>query len=214
METDALIQSLSAEAVPVAPGAVARRILIGLGLGGATSILLMIAWLGVRPDIREAVATGMFWVKFAYTVLTGLFMTAALIRLSRPGAKVGALAVVIAAPLLALVVMALVRLMRADPEMRMPLMMGASADVCPWRIFVIGLPVLAGAVWAVRGLAPTRLTVAGLAAGGCAGAFGAAIYGFHCNETASPFVAVWYTLGIAAVALLGGLAGARWLRWR
>ena len=214
METDALIQSLSAEAVPVAPGAVARRILIGLGLGGATSILLMIAWLGVRPDIGEAMATGMFWVKFAYTVLTGLFLMAALIRLSRPGAKVGALALVIAAPLAALVLMALVRLMRADPEMRMPLMMGASADVCPWRIFVIGLPVLAGAVWAVRGLAPTRLTVAGLAAGGCAGAFGAAIYGFHCNETASPFVAVWYTLGIAAVALLGGLAGARWLRWR
>ena len=214
METDALIQSLSAEAVPVAPGAVARRILIGLGLGGATSILLMIAWLGVRPDIREAMATGMFWVKFAYTVLTGLFLTAALVRLSRPGAKVGPFAVAIAAPLAALVIMAAVRLMRADPEMRMPLMMGGTADVCPWRIFVIGLPVLAGAVWAVRGLAPTRLTVAGLAAGGCAGAFGAAIYGFHCNETASPFVAVWYTLGIAAVALLGGLAGARWLRWR
>jgi hypothetical protein len=214
VETDALIQSLSAKAAPVAPGAVGRRILLGLGLGAVTSTLLMIAWLGVRPDIREAMATGMFWVKFAYTVLTGLFLTAALVRLSRPGAKVGPFAVAIAAPLAALVVMAAVRLMRADPEMRMPLMMGASADVCPWRIFVIGLPVLAGAVWAVRGLAPTRLTVAGLAAGGCAGAFGAAIYGFHCNETASPFVAVWYTLGIAAVALLGGLAGARWLRWR
>jgi hypothetical protein len=214
VETDALIQSLSAKAAPVAPGAVGRRILLGLGLGAVTSTLLMIAWLGVRPDIREAMATGMFWVKFAYTVLTGLFLTAALVRLSRPGARVGPFAVAIAAPLVALVVMAAVRLMRADPEMRMPLMMGASADVCPWRIFVIGLPVLAGAVWAVRGLAPTRLTVAGLAAGGCAGAFGAAIYGFHCNETASPFVAVWYTLGIAALTLLGGLAGARWLRWR
>jgi hypothetical protein len=214
VETDALIQSLSAKAAPVAPGAVGRRILLGLGLGAVTSTLLMIAWLGVRPDIREAMATGMFWVKFAYTVLTGLFLTAALVRLSRPGAKVGPFAVAIAAPLAALVVMAAVRLMRADPEMRMPLMMGASADVCPWRIFVIGLPVLAGAVWAVRGLAPTRLTVAGLAGGGCAGAFGAAIYGFHCNETASPFVAVWYTLGIAALAALGALAGSRWLRWR
>jgi hypothetical protein len=214
VETDALIQSLSAKAAPVPPGAVGRRILLGLGLGAVTSTLLMIAWLGVRPDIREAMATGMFWVKFAYTVLTGLFLTAALVRLSRPGAKVGPFAVAIAAPLAALVVMAAVRLMRADPEMRMPLMMGASADVCPWRIFVIGLPVLAGAVWAVRGLAPTRLTVAGLAAGGCAGAFGAAIYGFHCNETASPFVAVWYTLGIAALAALGALAGSRWLRWR
>ena len=214
METDALIQSLSAKAAPVAPGAVGRRILLGLGLGAVTSTLLMIAWLGVRPDIREAMATGMFWVKFAYTVLTGLFLTAALVRLSRPGAKVGPFAVAIAAPLAALVVMAAVRLMRADPEMRMPLMMGDSADVCPWRIFIIGLPVLAGADWAVRGLAPTRLTVAGLAAGGCAGAFGAAIYGFHCNETASPFVAVWYTLGIAALAALGALAGSRWLRWR
>ena len=214
METDDLIQTLSARPAPIAPGAVARRILAGLGLGAVTSTLLMIAWLGVRPDIREAMATGMFWVKFAYTVLTGLFLTAALVRLSRPGAKVGPFAVAIAAPLAALVVMAAVRLMRADPEMRMPLMMGDSADVCPWRIFIIGLPVLAGAVWAVRGLAPTRLTVAGLAAGGCAGAFGAAIYGFHCNETASPFVAVWYTLGIAALAALGALAGSRWLRWR
>lgn len=214
METDDLIQTLSAKPTPVAPGAVARRILAGLGLGAFTSTLLMIAWLGVRPDLREAMATGMFWVKFAYTLLTGLFLTAALTRLSRPGGKLGAFAVAIGVPLAALVAMAAVRLMRADPEMRMPLMMGDSADVCPWRIFIIGLPVLAGAVWAMRGLAPTRLTAAGLVAGGCAGAFGAAIYGFHCDETASPFVAIWYTLGIGAVAVLGGLAGSRWLRWR
>jgi hypothetical protein len=92
-------------------------------------------------------------------------------------------------------------------------MMGSTAEVCPWRIFVIGLPVLAGAVWALRGLAPTRLTLAGLVAGGCAGAFGAAIYGFHCHEMAAPFVVIWYTLGMGAVAALGGLAGSRWLRW-
>ena len=53
-----------------------------------------------------------------------------------------------------------------------------------------------------------------MVAGGCAGAFGAAIYGFHCDETASPFVVIWYTLGMAAVAALGALAGSRWLRWR
>ena len=96
----------------------------------------------------------------------------------------------------------------------MHLMMGVSANVCPWRIYIIGLPLLAGAVWAVRGLAPTRLTLAGLVAGGCAGAISAVIYGFHCDETAAPFVAIWYTLGMAAVAALGGLAGSRWLRWR
>jgi hypothetical protein len=214
VETDALIQSLSADPRPVTPGAVARRILAGLALGAATSTLLMIAWLGVRPDLATAMATGMFWVKLAYTALTGLFLAGALIRLSRPGARLGALAVAIAVPLAALIVMAAIRMARADPEMRMPLMMGGTASVCPWRIFVIGLPVLAGAVWAVRGLAPTRLGLAGLVAGGCAGAFGAAIYGFHCHETASPFVAIWYTLGMGALAALGGLAGSRWLRWR
>jgi len=214
VETDALVQSLAAAPAPVATGAVARRVLLGLGLGVATSSCLMLAWLGVRPDLSAAMGTGMFWVKFAYTVLTGLFLAAALIRLSRPGAKVGGLALAVVAPLILLVVMAIVRMARADPETRMSLMMGGSADVCPWRIFVIGLPVLAGAVWAVRGLAPTRLTVAGLVAGGCAGAFGAAVYGFHCNETASPFVVVWYTLGMATLAALGGLAGSRWLRWR
>ena len=214
MQTEDLIQSLAARPAPVAPGAVTRRVLIGLGLGAATSVGLMIAWLGVRPDLQNAVATGMFWVKFAYTLLTGLLLTAALTRLARPGANVGPFAVAIAAPLAVMVAMAAMRMANAAPDLRTSLLMGDSADVCPWRIFVIGLPVLAGAVWAVRGLAPTRLTLAGLVAGGCAGAFGAAIYGFHCDETASPFVVIWYTLGMAAVAVLGALAGSRSLRWR
>ena len=214
MQTEDLIQSLAARPAPVAPGAVTRRVLIGLGLGAATSVGLMIAWLGVRPDLHDAVATGMFWVKFAYTLLTGLLLTAALTRLARPGANVGPFAVAIAAPLAVMVAMAAMRMANAAPDLRASLLMGDSADVCPWRIFVIGLPVLAGAVWAVRGLAPTRLTLAGLVAGGCAGAFGAAIYGFHCDETASPFVVIWYTLGMAAVAVLGALAGSRSLRWR
>ncbi|MGZ6040311.1 MAG: DUF1109 domain-containing protein, partial [Phenylobacterium sp.] len=102
----------------------------------------------------------------------------------------------------------------AEPAARHLLMMGDSASVCPWRILVIGLPLLAGAVWAVRGLAPTRLGLAGLAAGGAAGAISAAIYGFHCNETAAPFVAIWYTAGMAIVAALGGVVGSRLLRWR
>jgi hypothetical protein len=214
VETDDLIHSLAADPAPVARGAVARRLAAGLGAGMAASGLLMLGWLGPRPDLAGAMATAMFWFKLAYTLMTGLFLAAVLMRLSRPGAKVGSAAVTVAGPLLAMAGMAAIRLMQADPAQRMPLMMGGSAAVCPWRIAIIGLPVLAGAVWAMRGLAPTRLTLAGLAAGGCAGAFGAAIYGFHCDETASPFVVVWYTLGMASMAALGGLAGSRWLRWR
>jgi hypothetical protein len=214
MQTDDLIESLSADLRPVRRGAAAVRIALGLGLGAAASAILMLTWLGVRPDLAEAIQTPMFWVKFAYAALTSLLLALATSRLSRPGARLGGLAVAIALPFALMGAMAAMRLGFAARETWPALLMGATAQVCPWRIFVIGLPLLAGAVWAVRGLAPTRLTLAGLMAGGAAGALSALIYGFHCIETAAPFVAVWYTLGMALVVALGGALGARLLRWR
>jgi hypothetical protein len=135
-------------------------------------------------------------------------------RMARPGARAGLLAAVAVAPFLVVVIMALVRLAQAPPQMQHDLLMGHSSMLCPWRILVMGLPLLAGAVWAVRGLAPTRLALAGLVAGGCAGGIGAAIYAFACDETSAPFLAIWYTLGMVLVAALGAVAGTRLLRWR
>ena len=186
MQTDALIQSLSTDLPKVAPGAVARRIVLGLGLGALASAALMLAWLGPRPDLALALSTPMFWIKLAYTTATGLILAVALTRLARPAMKLGALAAAVAAPFAVVAVMAMVRLGQAPAEMRHDLMMGHTSMLCPWRIAVIGLPLLAGAIWAVRGLAPTRLALAGLAAGGCAGGFGAAIYALACGETSSP----------------------------
>ena len=75
------------------------------------------------------------------------------------------------------------------------------------------MPVYAGLLLALRQLAPTRLPLAGAAAGLVAGAVAATIYGFHCPETAAPFILVWYSLGIVLAAGLGSLIG-RWaLRW-
>jgi hypothetical protein len=214
MKTDDLVQSLSAEVKPVNRGTVARRLALGLGAGAVVSSVIMLVWIGPRPDLAHALTTSMFWVKFGYAALAGLILAAATSRISRPGARLGALALAIALPFAGMGAMGAMRLAMAAREAWHGLLMGASADVCPWRIFVIGLPLLAGAVWAVRGLAPTRLTLAGFLAGGTAGALGALIYGFHCPETAAPFVAVWYTLGMALVAALGGALGARVLRWR
>jgi hypothetical protein len=212
--TDELIAGLSEGLTPTPRGAVARRIALGLGAGAAASTVLMLAWLGVRPDILAALGTTMFWVKFFYAALAAAGLAVALGRLARPDGRLGWLVGIAAAPFVLMALTAAGRLALAAPEIRVHLMMGVTANVCPWRIYIIGLPLLAGAVWAVRGLAPTRLTLAGLVAGGCAGALSAVIYGFHCDETAAPFVAIWYTLGMAAVATLGGLAGSRWLRWR
>jgi hypothetical protein len=67
--------------------------------------------------------------------------------------------------------------------------------------------------WALRQLAPTRLTLAGALAGLFAGGAGAFVYAFHCPETAAPFVALWYSAGILLTAGLGALLGPRLLRW-
>jgi hypothetical protein len=53
----------------------------------------------------------------------------------------------------------------------------------------------------------------GAIAGLLAGATGAFIYAFHCDESAAPFVALWYTIGISLVGLLGAALGRILLRW-
>ena len=214
MKTDELIQSLSGDLAPVAPGAVARRIALGVGVGAVASAAVMLAWLGLRPDLAQAVSTPMFWMKFGYSALTGLFLAGVLTRLAKPAARPGALVALAVAPFAVVAIMALVRFNQAVPQARHDLLMGHTSSLCPWRILAIGAPVLAGAVWAVRGLAPTRLLLAGLVAGGCAGGLGAAIYAFACDETSAPFLAIWYTLGMALVAGLGAVAGSRLLRWK
>jgi hypothetical protein len=214
MKTDELIQSLSGDLAAVPPGAVARRIALGVGAGALASVAVMLAWLGLRPDLAQAVSTPMFWMKFGYSALTGLLLALVLSRLAKPAARPGALVALAAAPFAVVAIMAMVRLSQAVPEARHHLLMGHTSSLCPWRILVIGAPVLAGAVWAVRGLAPTRLLLAGLVAGGCAGGLGAAVYAFACTETSAPFLAIWYTLGMALAAGLGAVAGSRLLRWR
>jgi hypothetical protein len=42
----------------------------------------------------------------------------------------------------------------------------------------------------------------------------ATIYGLHCPEHTMAFVAVWYSLGVAAVTALGAILGHWVLRWR
>jgi hypothetical protein len=213
MRTEELIESLSTDLPKVAPGAVARRIALGLGAGGAASAVLMFAWLGPRADLAAAVATPMFWMKFGYAAATGLIAALLLARLARPAARPGLWAALAAAPFAVVALMAATRLAQAPPEAHRAMVMGHTSMICPWRILAIGLPVLAGAVWAVRGLAPTRLGLAGLTAGLSAGGLGAAIYAIACDETSAPFLAVWYTAGIVAVSL-AGLATSRLLRWR
>lgn len=90
---------------------------------------------------------------------------------------------------------------------------GESWMVCPFLIVLYSLPGLAAALWALRTLAPTRLRLAGFAAGVFAGAQGALGYVLVGPDDAYLFVAIWYTLGVLLTGFIGMLLGSKVLRW-
>jgi hypothetical protein len=65
----------------------------------------------------------------------------------------------------------------------------------------------------LRTMAPTQLTLAGAAAGLTAGASAALVYAFSCDESALPFVLIWYGLGMALPTAAGAMLGRLALRW-
>ena len=211
--SDDLLDRLSGALRPTPAGLVPQRLLLGLAAGGMVSLALTLAMLGPRPDLALAATKPMFWVKLAYALaLAGVALWAGE-RLTRPGGLAGRRLPWIAAPILAIVALALWRLLDAPPAARMGLVMGHSARLCPWYILAASLPPFAGLLWAARGLAPTRLRLAGLALGLAAGGIGASAYAVHCDEMAAPFLAAWYSLGIGAAGVVGWLTGSRLMRW-
>lgn len=211
--SDDLIDRLAADLKPVGRNALTTRIVAWLAAGVTTGVVLMVATIGLRPDFPAAFADPVFWVKFAYPLLMGLAGLFAVERLSRPGVTARR-AGLFAAGLFGLaVVLGLVQLMTSPVADARALILGGTALVCPFYIVAISVPVFVATILALRTLAPTNLTLAGLAAGLLAGGAGAWIYSFHCGEGGLPFLAIWYTAGIVAVAAIGAVSGRYLLRW-
>jgi hypothetical protein len=212
VRTDDLIAALASDSA--SPGrAVSRTLAIGLAVGAVVSIAVMVLWLGVRPDFMHAMRTGPFWLKFAYALSVAALGFGLIDRLARPAGDGGIFGPMLLAPLAVMTALAIYQLWGTPEDLRMKLMLGGSYQVCARNIVIVSAPLFLGLFWAMRSLAPTRLTLAGAVAGLLAGALGTFIYAFHCNESAAPFVAIWYTLGIAAVGVLGALLGRSLLRW-
>lgn len=211
MKTDDLIDMLArgAGAAPRAPAA--ARLLPALLLGGAIALAAALRF--KQPVAAALWAEPAMWLKLAYAaalVAAGAWLTA---RLGRPLPRTrlplrAALAVVAA-----MGAFGLVALLSAPEAARLEVLLGQSWRTCPRDVLLLSLPALAGSLWALRGLAPTRPRAAGAAAGVLAGAVGAFGYAFTCPELSPAFVAVWYTLGIAGAGMLGAVLGPRVLRW-
>ncbi|HVZ27543.1 MAG TPA: DUF1109 domain-containing protein [Rhizomicrobium sp.] len=212
MKTDELIALLGQDLKPARKGMVPRWLAPALAAGLLISLLMMLAMLGTRADLYQAMRLNAFWMKFFYTLSLAILGLILIERQARAGADSRAVFFALGAPVAAMTVLASAQLSQAHGDTA-GLVMGRTWMVCPWLIALLSLPPLALLLAALRRLAPTRLTLAGSAAGLVAGAGAATVYGFHCTEMAAPFILIWYTLGIGLAAGLGAMLGQRCLHW-
>jgi hypothetical protein len=214
MKTDQLIAALATGTPAVDPHMVRRRYALALAGGAITAMVLMLTFIGgVRADILQAATLPMFWVKFGFIaamVVTALLMT---LRLGRPGMKLGVTAWAWLLPVAVVWLIAVLVLIYAAPGEREHLLYGVSWKVCSLNVAMLSAPVFVAALWAMKGLAPTRPMLAGAASGLLAGATGALVYAFYCPEMAAPFLGIWYLGGMLMPALLGAVLGPILLRW-
>ncbi len=213
MRTDDLVTMLATGAGAVQPNQAARRYTIAIGWGTLGAALLMALLLGVRPDLAAAALQPILWVKFAFTGSLAAAGVLATSRLSRPGLRLAWVPGALAAPVIAIWVLAAVTLVRADAAQRPWLFFGDTWNSCPLLIALLAAPAFVAVIWAMKGMAPTRLRLAGASAGLLAGAIGTVVYSLHCPESAVPFIAFWYLLGMLIPTAVGALLGPRLLRW-
>ncbi len=213
MNTEQLIEQLAGDMRPVGRRARARRLALGIVMGGVAPLAFVTLALGIRPDLRVAMHGFAFWMKWTYTISLGLVAVAITARLARPEPVRLARFWPATLPFVVLALVGIAEMARVSRGDWLAMWLGESWRVCPWLVLGLSAPIFAGLLWSFQRLAPTRLRAAGAAAGLTAGAWAATLYCLHCPEVSAIFVLTWYTLGIALAAGVGALLGPRLLRW-
>jgi hypothetical protein len=213
MKTDDFISMLASGVAPIDRHALAKRFGVVVLIGLLTATLLVMTILGVRPDLAQVAATPIFWAKIALPLSLMIGALSVVMRLARPGITPGSGKLLIVAAVAAVWAGALYVLMAAAPDVRVAIILGETWRVCALNITLLSIPGFIAVFWALRGLAPTRLRLAGACGGLLAGAMATLAYCLHCPEMEVPFWGTWYLLGMLVPTVMGALLGPRWLRW-
>jgi hypothetical protein len=211
VKTEHLIDFLARGETPAERVSFARRLALTLAGGFAAATLLLIVFLGMRPDI--GVALDSVLMKAGFSALAAAIVLPLAARLMRPGAPLGWRLAAIGLFIGVCALVVVIALMGEAPETRMRAWMG---DGFPWCLVLVPLlaaPTAAGLVWLMRAFAPTRLTLSGAALGALSGGIGAMAYSMYCPVDSIAFVTTWYVAAIALCAALGALLGGKLLRW-
>lgn len=202
---------LVAELKPVRPLRPAHALMFPVGVAAfvATAVAIL---LGPRADLLSLDPHPMFLIRAGVLLLLGLVTGLAAARMASPAvSRAGSswlwvLAVAALFPLGALVAL-------AGGNTAMAALFVPSALECLTMSIVGGAAVAVPMVLWLRRGAPTSPTRASWLTGVAAGSMGAFAYGFHCPFNDIAYIGLWYTLSVAAVALLARLVIPHLIRW-
>ncbi len=206
--TDELIDAL-ARTAPPKPASIA----FWVAGGAAVALGLIVATIGLRPQLGAALASPEVLVKLAFALgaLTGA--TLALDAAGRPGRSLGAGLGVFAAAGAAIVLIALFDLAGRPIALWPERILGTYWTACLVSIPIYAIPAMLLATAGLRRMAPTDPERGGLVVGLAGGTASAVAYALHCVDDAPAFVAVWYMAGILIATLIGRALAPRLLRW-
>jgi hypothetical protein len=213
MKTDELVAILSTNLEPVGRKALVRTLFLAVGAGLIVALGIAFFGLGIRSDFTSSGALIFLAVKLAFGIgIVGLAMVY-LTRLARPGGERKISPLLIVAPFLVIVFLAVISLGSAPRAHWDKMIVGNEWLDCLLSIPIIAIVPFAASIWAVRKGAPTNLVRAGALAGLVAGGVSAMAYALHCMDDSLPFIAVWYGGTIVLCTFIGSVLGPRLLRW-
>lgn len=211
MKTDKLIDLLAQDATV--------RWKIGRILGYATVVGTVIAGtvffigIGFRPDIASAMETVRFLFKFVVTLSLATAAIGALLRMARPGARLGLWGWAFAAAPVLLGGAVIAELIVMPESTWVARLVGHNARFCLTLIPLLAIGPLACLLLALRQGAPSRPGLAGAVAGLAASGIAATFYAANCNDDSPLYVMTWYPIATAMVVFVGYLAGTKFLKW-
>ena len=183
------------------------------GLALALAGFLFFATLGPRPDFAAAIHTPRFDFKFVVTITLAVVTFRLVRKLSYPGEPWRDAALHLTAVPALLLVGIVIELVLLPPDVWFTKLVGTNNLICLTYVPLMGIGPLAAFIAALRYGAPTRPVLAGAVAGLLAGGLAATFYAAHCTDDSPLFVATWYTIAIAGLAVVGAAAGNRFARW-
>jgi hypothetical protein len=212
MRTNDLIAALAAD-TRTRPAPIAGAWLVATAGAILIAAAVFLITIGPRADIATAATTARFLFKFVVTLALAGGAFFVLQRLARPGASTRTQWLALcAAPLLLGLAVGVELAVQPAAQWSM-LTTGKNSLNCLTYIPLIGIGPLAAFILALRRGAPTRPALAGALAGIVAGGIAATFYAANCTDDSPLFVATWYPLAIAVLALLGAAAARVFARW-